>query len=128
MKKFFKRLFGLTEKTGPVQESVTLPEPPTRQYAEIMVERRVQYAKFLRDNKVPEVIRDWAGRMSHRYGRLVKVWHNELDWISALYVVRWGEAVEHWPAQLTEKDIERAFRWEKGETPAAITYLKTGGD
>lgn len=68
---------------------------------------------------------DWAARMSVKYGEKVKVWHNVLDWVSALYVVRWGEAVEHWPDVLTEKDIQRAHDWEggRGSIPNGLQYL-----
>ena len=58
----------------------------------------------------------WAERMAAKHGLTVQVWRTAgLDWLTALYIVRYGEAESHWPPQLTLDDLTRALQWERGQ-------------
>jgi hypothetical protein len=63
----------------------------------------------------------WAERMTAKQGKTVKVWHNELPWVEALMVVRYGEDVSSWPRATSVADHGRAMAWESGEkVPDAV--------
>lgn len=90
----------------------------------IAADRASRWAKLLKGRtELPQIL-DWANQMTALYGPRVMVWRNRLPWITALYVVRYGEAEHFWPAQLTAGDLERAHGWAmRGDTPGAVRYI-----
>ena len=72
---------------------------------------------------VPKVLQEWAGYMTAKYGPTVKVHQCMYDnWLTALLIVRYGEAIHHWPSEYTESDIQRAARWFHGAQPEGVHY------
>jgi len=67
---------------------------------------------------------DWAQKMTIKHKRAtVRVWNNITDWVTALYIVRYGENEAYWPEQLSDDDVRRAERWLAGELPQGVRYL-----
>jgi hypothetical protein len=67
---------------------------------------------------------DWAQKMTVKHKRAtVRVWNNITTWITALYIVRYGENEAYWPEELTNEDVKRAERWLAGELPQGVRYL-----
>ena len=93
------------------------------QYKKTMEVRKESYSKHISEMFVDPRIKDWATRMKSKTGEeTVKVWHNVLPWLEALMVVRYGEAIEHWPKGTSVDDYERALKWESEEKiPLAVT-------
>jgi len=95
-------------------------------YEGVLAARRIAYAEHLKAAHVDPALKAWAERMAVRDGPTVKVWHNDLPWLEALMVVRYGEAVEHWPSATTIADWGRATDWEAGkEIPFAVVRAAT---
>lgn len=91
-------------------------------YAALCIERARAYAAHFATMDLHPYLLLWSAEMEKKYGRAtVKVHHNYLPWLSALMVVRYGEAVEHWPVEATEKDVEKARAWRRGAQPPAVT-------
>ena len=96
-------------------------------YAQVLAIRQKAYAEHVAAMPVDEEIAAWAERMTAKHGPKVKVWENVIDWLTALLIVRWGEAPEHWPAEFEADDRSRALSWEAGGRQATgVTYL--GGE
>lgn len=82
----------------------------------IASDRRERWGKLLAERTELGPIIEWARRMAAKHGATITVWRTiGLDWITALYIVRYGEAESHWPPQLTLDDLTRARQWERGE-------------
>ena len=95
-------------------------------YRKLLELRAVAYAAAAQAMYVDPAIRAWAERMEARTGPTVKVAHNTLPWVQALLVVRYGEAVEHWPGATTVADYGRALDWESGkEIPEPVRTAHT---
>lgn len=91
-------------------------------YAAVCIERARAYAAHFATMDIHPYLILWSVEMEKKYGRTtVKVHHNYLPWLSALMVVRYGEAVEHWPAVASEKDVEKARAWRRGAQPPAVS-------
>ncbi|MCS6297181.1 MAG: hypothetical protein H8K09_13175 [Nitrospira sp.] len=106
-------LLGLSSET-----QATMP------YAELCVMRSSAFAEHVGAMEVPTRLKEWAAIMQARYGRKVKVWHAvQTSWLVALMIVRYGEAIEHWPGAFSDDDVRRAVKWEQGEMPAGVTYI-----
>lgn len=81
----------------------------------IATDRKARWKAFLADHTELGAVTAWAERMAQRFGPTVQVWATpKLDWITALYIVRYGEAESYWPAQLSLDDLRRALDWERG--------------
>ena len=99
----------------------TMDESSAKQYAALCIERARQYAAKVQSMTIPLYLHTWAKDMAARYGKtVVKVHHNYAPWIEAFLVTRYGEAVEHWPDQLSEKDLERARDWKTKRPPSVV--------
>jgi hypothetical protein len=84
-------------------------------YPLICADRRARWAKTPAVAKASADFREWAQRMTARYGSTaVRIGHVELGWIEALLVARYGEAEDYWPTALTPEDAERAGQWYVG--------------
>lgn len=100
-----------------------MDERTAKDYAAVCCERARAYAQHLATMAVPAYLHLWAAEMAAQHQKAaVKVHHNYLPWLAALLAVRYGEAVEHWPATVTEQDIERAREWKVGKrVPSAVS-------
>lgn len=98
--------------------------PEEHYYQVVLPSRRNAYALHVTQMAVPDDLNAWVAWMTERHGPTVKVWHNTVPWLEALLVVRYGEAVEHWPAEFSEGDVLRAQEWSQGKLPNGV---KEGG-
>ncbi len=95
------------------------------QVAAIAEDRAARWATLLAGREESAEIRAWAAQMAILFGRqTVKVWRTHVPWVAALYVVRYGEAEDFWPAQLGSDDLRKAHRWLRGETPRGVSYVR----
>lgn len=102
----------------------TMDEATAKQYAATCIERARAYATRLMTMSVPLYIQTWAVEMAVATGKtVIKVHHNYLPWLAAFLVVRYGEAVEHWPDSLTEKDLQRARDWKAGKDVPTVVVV-----
>lgn len=93
----------------------TMDEATAKAYAALCIERARAYQAKVQAMTVPLYLTVWANEMAVKMGKaVVKVHHNYLPWLEAFLVTRYGEAVEHWPAAVTEQDVERARDWKTG--------------
>ena len=96
-------------------------------YEDLLRVRQAAYREHVAGMSVNPEIEIWAARMTAKHGRFVQMWANTVDWPTALLILRWGEAPEHWPAEFGEDDVRRALTWEAGTRRAdGVTYL--GGE
>jgi hypothetical protein len=65
----------------------------------------------------------WAALMAKRYGPEVRIWKNDVSWLEALLIVRYGEDPMQWPPAFSEADVTRAHHWRRGRTPQGVRYL-----
>lgn len=93
--------------------------------AAITKDRRTRWASVVGAMDVPPDLKEWAAEMTARHGPKVRVWENELDWITALLVSRYGEAEYFWPETFSAEDLHRAQTWMDGTRPKpeGVTYL-----
>lgn len=85
------------------------------EYAKVCIERARAYAAHIKAMTVPTYLWVWAADMAAASQKpVVKCHHNYLPWLETFMVVRYGEAVEHWPMTLTQDDIKRARDWKAG--------------
>lgn len=90
----------------------------------VFEDRAKRWAQKLSRMTIPPQIRTWAGKMEELHGRPnVIVGFQVLNWITALLVVRYGEAEDYWPDIFYEDDVQRAREWLNGATPARVRYL-----
>lgn len=76
-------------------------------YRELAALRRAAYREHAKAAKLDPAIAALVTQLVERFGPKVKVWHNVVDWLSAILISRYGEAIEHWPATLTVDDARR---------------------
>ena len=62
----------------------------------------------------------WVEQMNDVQGPRVQVWENTVDWLTALYIVRYGENEAFWPEQLSAADVDRARQWQLGDIPQGV--------
>lgn len=114
---------ALAERERVVTESTT-PLGQDAVYAAIAQDRAERWAKQLEGREELAEIREWAGQMTIRHrNQYVRAHRTVLPWVTALYVVRYGEAEDYWPEALTADDARRARGWLLGTTPEGVTYL-----
>lgn len=102
--------------------SRTMDEATASKYAGICIERARQYAEKVAAMKLPLYLTVWAKEMAVKTGKaMVKAHHNYLPWVEAFLVSRYGEAVEHWPSSLSERDLQRAREWKTKGLPTAFS-------
>jgi len=84
--------------------------------------RRKLWSQYIAQMLVADAFAEWVENMTTIHGRpTTKCWHQDLDWLTALMVVRYGEAVDFWPAALNDADLKRASDWMAGKLPNAVT-------
>lgn len=97
----------------------TMEEGPAAAYAAVCIERARAYQAKISTLAVPLYLTQWAMEMAAKTGKArVKAHHNYLPWLAAFLVSRYGEAVEHWPGELSERDIHRAREWKLKGLPS----------
>lgn len=90
----------------------------------IAKDRQERWAALLAGREESADVREWAAKMAVLHGS-VRVYRTELDWITALYVTRYGESEDFWPAQLGPDDLIKAQRWYRGERrPDGVVYAR----
>lgn len=103
-------------------ETRVMDESTAKQYASLCVARARAYGAKLASMSIPAYFIVWASDMAARTGKAeVKAHHNYLPWLEAFLVSRYGEAVEHWPETLSEKDFERTRDWKVRGLPKSFT-------
>jgi hypothetical protein len=96
-------------------------EADAKTYAAICIERARAYAARITTMTIPLYLQTWAVEMAAAKGTArIKVHHNYLPWLAGFLVTRYGEAVEHWPDALTDKDLERARDWKRKGLPPVV--------
>lgn len=91
-------------------------------------DRAARWEPIVKAMLVPAELREWERDMIDLHGPAVQVWRNTVDWITALVIVRYGEAEYFWPHELDAEDVHRARRWQYGSrTPEGITYVTVEG-
>lgn len=123
------RIEGMTEQEQmigfKIQDDLvargTMDEATAQQYAVTCIERARLYQAKIATMKIPLYLTVWATEMISLTGKaIVKAHHNYLPWLDAFLVSRYGEAVEHWPNELTEKDVQRARDWKLKGLPKSF--------
>lgn len=123
------RIEGMTEQEQMIGfkihdelvEQGTMDDATAVQYAAVCLERARAYQAKIAAMKIPLYLTVWVAEMVSRTGKtLVKAHHNYLPWLDAFLVSRYGEAVEVWPNDLTEKDVQRARDWKLKGLPKAF--------
>lgn len=100
--------------------------PVNPDYNKVLATRKRQYKEHISKMAfIDPALHAWAERMSAKHGSMVKVWHNQLDWLSALMVVRYGEAIEHWPQGTSVADHGCSQEWESGNIPYSVEVAST---
>ena len=95
--------------------------------AAITEDRAQRWKEVMKDVGVSAEMEKWAQSMSIMHGPRVMVWRNELDWLTALMVGRYGEAEYHWPDAFGDDDLHRANQWlYKNNAPSGVTYIIAG--
>lgn len=112
----------------------------THPYIAQLEERLDGYAAHMATMVPSPEIAAWAQSMAAKFGPKAGVWNvgkmvvmNEqivdltpfaYDWATALMIVRYGEAVEHWPSAFSAADVARAQRWLDGsDMPPGVNYF-----
>lgn len=106
------KLFKLTF-VGP--DGATSPHPTNEeQFIELQAHRRAAFAEHAKAiAKASPELSEFAEQMATRYGARVIVWHNVVSWAVAFLIGRYGEAIEHWPDELSDGDRQRLADWQR---------------
>lgn len=103
----------------------TQEEQARLDYAVLCSLRRKAYTEHVEKRMVVDpAVAGWAAAMAAKHGPKVRVWANAVSWVESLLIVRYGEAVEHWPEVFTEQDLDRAKRWAAGTIPSGVTLIE----
>lgn len=109
-----------------VPQAVLQREPPEESHEllkdreQLAIVRKGRWLELLGSFKVRKEIKQWAALMAAEYGKRVQVHENVVDWVTALYIVRYGENEGYWPAELSDADVVRAHDWAKGKLPLGV--------
>lgn len=99
----------------------TMDEATAERYAGVCIARARAYQAKIATMQIPLYLAVWVKEMEAKSGKaLIKAHHNYLPWLAAFCVSRYGEAVEHWPAELTERDVQRAREWKLKGLPKSF--------
>jgi hypothetical protein len=94
-------------------EDHTAEELRDLNYEDLKYLRRGAYTRAVKSmKKVPKEIKQWVKQQEQAYGPKVRVWFNEMGWLEAYMVVRYGEDPMQWPDTLGEDDVRRIQRWD----------------
>ena len=96
-------------------------------YEELCECRRLAFFKFMENVKVPAAMAEFFAAMFQTHGELgvLRGRHWFSSWATGYMIIMHGEAVDKWPDEFTEYDIDRARNWQKGQDiPREILYEK----
>lgn len=112
-------------KTARERLEAAEPAGSVDEYREVCRLRCEAFAEHLAAmESPPDELRRWAAFMFAYHGPRVRVHRIVYDnWLVALLVVRYGEALYHWPQAFSEGDLARAKRWQEGQTPKPVQYV-----
>lgn len=84
-------------------------------YRLITADRATRWTTHPLIARASALLKQWAGQMTAQFDSdTVRIWHTQLDWITALAVARYGEAEDYWPPAFTDGDLLRAAQWQMG--------------
>lgn len=115
----------------------------------IFEDRMRRWSIFLKDFQVRPEISEWAQKMTEKFrrddkvltgeefdgalegevvpgvdGTMCRIHGDDVSWVLALLIVRYGQAEYHWPDEgFSDEDVQRAKEWYLGRTPEAVAYL-----
>lgn len=93
-------------------------------YLATLASRAASYAAHIAAMQMDPDVPAWALAMAGKHGPYVRVHHQITDWLTALLILRYGEAVEHWPVAVTAADRQRAAALLAGSRwPDALQLL-----
>lgn len=91
----------------------------------INADRRARWASLVAGLSVPDALKVWELEMSTRHrSATVQIWRNHVPWITALLIVRYGEAEYYWPEAFDAEDLTRAQAWARGKVPEGVTWAQ----
>jgi hypothetical protein len=98
---------------------------PAEYLVAVNADRRQRWEAWLLQMEVPEALTAWAAAMTMlEKSATVRVHRNQVPWIVALLVVRYGEAEHFWPHAFSDADVQRAQDWYSGKNvPADLTAI-----
>jgi hypothetical protein len=108
---------------APVLSDYTPDEQNTMPYEDLCKLRRQAWAAHMATMTAPDALAAWEATIIKRHGPKVQVWANQLPWMTALMVVRYGEAIGFWPAAFDAKDVQRAQEWTNGRIPYGVKII-----
>jgi len=108
---------------APVLSDYTPEEQNTMPYEDLCKLRRQAWAAHLATMTPDEKLLAWEATMVKRHGPKVQAHANALPWLTALMVVRYGEAINFWPEAFSEKDLRRAIEWKDGQVPFGVKLI-----
>jgi hypothetical protein len=77
----------------------------------VHADRAARYAAIAAEMTVPDSLVAWAAHMAQMFGPTARIWKNDVNWIIALLIVRYGESEHHWPHRFDAEDVKRAWKW-----------------
>jgi len=90
----------------------------------VVADREARWPRIMATVRVGANLRLWSDQMTkeHQNPR-VRIGFQRVDWLTALMVVRYGEAEDYWPKEFDRLDEGRALRWQAGDKPRRVSYL-----
>lgn len=89
----------------------------------ILADRAARWKEHVSASDVRPEIVTWSATIVQRFGKKVRVHHNVVDWITALFIIRYGEAEYHWPMEFTDEDLQRATDLLGGRLGDAVELI-----
>lgn len=89
----------------------------------ILADRAARFKEHIEAMTIRPAIEEWAENVSKAYGRKVRVHHTVTDWVTALMIIRYGEAEYHWPLEFSDEDVQRADEIEGGKLAPYIQLI-----
>lgn len=120
-------LSDFTEEEKIELSLVTAVKPDQSGYQRLLELRKAAYIAHVAAMSVPASLKGWAAAMAAAHGKTVKVWAQELGWLEALAVARYGEEPSVWPDAFDANDVKRAMRWAvKNRWPLGVERIVPG--
>lgn len=89
----------------------------------ILADRARRFKGHIEATTIRPEIAEWAARISQQFGHQVKVHFTVTDWVTALMIIRYGEAEYFWPFEFTDEDVQRAEELEGGKLAPYIALI-----
>lgn len=93
-------------------------------YLAVVSDRERRWPRKMARVQMGPNLKTWAEDMTKRFGNThVRMGFHRVNWLTALMLVRYGEAEDYWPTAFTRADELRALSWLAGDTPRRVSYL-----